>query len=516
MAESSRTRRVSQDRELPVQVVRGQALAYRLAYARSADSRASGDAGQDYLAVREGKRKIVFALCDGVSQSFYGDLAARYLGDALVAWLDEQLPAMTAPETIRKALTAYLRGLTGPATEEVQNRPLPSSIPQMLREVLEEKRALGSESTFVCGCIDLPGDGFPTGRIVLAWMGDSRLRLWMDGDAHPASLGGVFETAQRWSSRRGLVGGTLNVYVTPLQAAGKRVSRLMAYSDGLAAIDTWKEDPSNHDVQSVIAHAGEAATSDDISFLEVWLGPVPEHIEAIPVPAPLLLDVRLRQGRIRAAWRPVAGTHRYQVEVCDGGVRSWDVTGTDWESPELPPGEYRLRTRAWRDEAPGEWSEERQVSMPPPAEPEERPLHAAPRWRRVPLRAGCMAAAVLVFVGLVIVAGLALAGNEALLRLIFGPAQTLTPTITVKPAKTAMPSSTPTPAWVPTPTETPRSAESPTIAPTSQPTRAPSGAESPDPTPTPKPTGPPTDTSSPLLSPPAWGPIPAKTSEPWK
>jgi len=501
MAESSRTRRVSQDRELPVQVVRGQALAYRFAYARSADSRAAGDAGQDYLAVREGARKFVFALCDGVSQSFYGDLAACYLGDALVAWLEEHLPATTAPETIRKALTAYLQDLTGPATEEVQHRPLPSSIPQMLREVLEEKRALGSESTFVCGCIDLPGAEFPAGRIVLAWMGDSRLRLWMGGDAHPISLGGVFETAQRWSSRRGLVGGTLNVYVTPLQAAGKRVSRLMTYSDGLAAVDTWKEDPSNHAVQSVIARAGEAATSDDVSFLEVWLGPVPAHIEAIPVPAPLLLDVRLRQGRIRAAWRPVPGAHHYQVEVRDRGVRTWDATGTDWESAEVPPGEYRLRVRAWRDEAPGEWSEERQVSVPPLAEPRERPLPAAPRQRRVPLRAGCMAAAVLVFVGLAVVAGLALTDNGSLLRLIFGPARTPAPTITVKPAKTAMPPNTPTPTWTPTPTETPGVTESPTTMPAPEPTMLPTSMESPNPTPTLLPTKAPTEAVSPPPTP---------------
>lgn len=92
MADSSRTLKVPQGWESWVQVVRGQALAYRFAYARSADTRASGDVGQDYLAVREGPQTLVFALCDGVSQSFYGDLAARYLGDALVAWLGERLP----------------------------------------------------------------------------------------------------------------------------------------------------------------------------------------------------------------------------------------------------------------------------------------------------------------------------------------------------------------------------------------------------------------------------------------
>jgi len=469
-------------------------LAYRFAYARSADTRASGDIGQDYLAVREGPQTFAFALCDGVSQSFYGDLAAHYLGDALVAWIKEHLPPAMAPETIRTALTTYLQGLTGPATEEVRRHPLPPDIPQMLRDVLEEKRALGSESTFVCGRIDLPGADFPAGRIVLAWMGDSRLRLWMEDDAHVASLGGVFETAQRWSSRRGLVGGALNVYVAPLQATGQRASRLMAYSDGLAALDTWKEDPSNHAVQDMIARAGEAATSDDIAFLEVWLGPVPAHIEAVPLPVPLLLEVALREGRIRAAWRPVPGAQRYQVEVRDGEVRTWDVTGADWESLEMPPGEYRLRVRAWRDEARGEWSEERQVSVPPLPKPvERRPAVALRRWR-TSLRVGCVAAA-LIFIVLAALAGLTFH------RLVFGPTPTSTPTVTVTLVKTVIPTNTPTPTWTPTPTETPGVTESPTTMPAPQPTQVPTGMESPQATPIPEPTRPPTDALSPMPSP---------------
>jgi len=514
MAESSRTLRVSQDRELPVQVVRGQALAYRFAYARSADSRAAGDVGQDYLAARERERTFAFALCDGVSQSFYGDLAARYLGDALVDWLLERLPPAGDPGTIRTALTAHLRDLTGPATELVQRQPLPPDVPPMLRDVLNEKRALGSESTFVCGRIDLPDHDSPSGRIVLAWMGDSRLRLWRGDSALPVALGGVFETAQRWSSRRGLVGGTLNVHVAPLQQAGQPVTRLMAYSDGLSALDGRGQDLADQAIQALIARAGEAATSDDISFLEVWVGPVPLHIEKVPFPAVVLLDVGLYVRRIRAAWRPVAGARQYEVEVRDGKARRWQVSETTWESPEMSSGDYRLRVRAWRDEVPGEWSEERQVSVPSLVKPVKRRLFAVPREWRIPLRVGCVTAA-LGFVVLAILTGLALPETGPLHGLIFGPARTLTPTITVKPAKTTMPSSTPMPAWVPTPTETPRSTESPTIVPTSQPTRTPGGAKSPRPTPTPEPTEPPIDTSSPLPSPPPGGPTPAETPKPW-
>ncbi len=81
MAESSRTLRVSQDRELPVQVVRGQALAYRFAYARSADSRAAGDVGQDYLAAMRCAANYAFVnrqvLAYHARQSFEEVLAGK-------------------------------------------------------------------------------------------------------------------------------------------------------------------------------------------------------------------------------------------------------------------------------------------------------------------------------------------------------------------------------------------------------------------------------------------------------
>ena len=365
MTAEARIWRLRQDQELPVQVVRRQAFAYRMAYARSSDTRVANDVGQDYLVVLESEQMFVFALCDGVSQSFFGDLAARYLGDALVEWLSNELPPTMDIETCRRALTDHLQSLIGPATEEVQHFPLPTDIPPMLRDVLEEKRSLGSESTFVCGRIDWPSDNFPTGRVVLAWMGDSRLRVWSDDD-QGVDLGGVFDTAQRWSTRRGLVGGELNAYIAPLKSAGHSIKRLMAYSDGLVSMDRWERDPSNYAVQEMITRAGESATSDDISFLEVWLGEVPAHIEEtlLSLSAPVWLDVGVRDGHVRAAWRRVSGARRYEVKISDGETKIEWTTGTNWESPVMPAGDYRLRVRAWGDEAPGQWSKTDHVTVP--------------------------------------------------------------------------------------------------------------------------------------------------------
>lgn len=514
--------KVPQDRESVVQMVRRQALAYRFAYARAADTRAAGDVGQDYLTLREDAHSVVFALCDGVSQSFYGDLAARYLGDALVAWLGERLPATMSANAIRAALTVYLRELTGPATERVQRQPLPSDIPPMLRDVLREKQSLGSESTFVCGRVDLPGPSFPDGRVVLAWMGDSRLRLWQGDDVHAADLGGDFETSQRWSTRRGPVGGDPSVFVAPVAQGDRRVRRLMAYSDGLSTLDGVDEDLSNYTLQDLITQAGKAATSDDVSFLEIWLETVPSYVEEPPLQPPILLDVRAGEGVIRASWRPVVGADQYQAEIHtdDGDVQSWMTSDTRWESPEMPSGHYRLRVRARRDDVPGKWSEARDVTVPVaegmPSRPESpvrpKPVVPAPPSRRVPAILGCVGAA-LAFV--VLVGVLAGFPGGLLYDLIFRPTPTPTPTAPAIPTETATPTHTPTSTCTPCPTETPTLTPTLTWTPTYTPTAPviPTGTATPTHTSAPTCTLCPTET--PTLTPTlTWTPTTAPTEAP--
>jgi len=281
--------RVPQDSETQVQIVQRRSFSYRYAYARSTETRTANDSGQDYLVIREGDRTFVFALCDGVSQSFYGDLAARILGDALVDWLWQALPPMSDADAIQIALTAYLEELTAFATLEVQQQALPPDLPVMLREVLEQKRILGSESTFVAGRVDLPGPDLPDGRVILIWMGDSRLRLWESQpmtneesrSERTAELGNAFHTAERWSSRHGPVGGRPHVFVIPIEQNGHcQLAGLTVYSDGLTALDEFSYPVPNPTIQDLIARSSESATSDDISFLELWIGQLPDIVGA--------------------------------------------------------------------------------------------------------------------------------------------------------------------------------------------------------------------------------------------
>lgn len=253
--------------ETPVERHTG-AFSSRFAYARAAETKRAGDRGQDYLTCAEVGDSFVFALCDGVSLSFCGDIAAQILAVHLRDWLlDEERRSIVSIDMLRSQLTAELQALTSEATEAVNQLPLPPEVSGLLRDVLEEKRLLGSETTFVCGRVDLPSPIWPEGRLLLAWMGDSRLRLWGDGIEWSSSLPGEFRTAERWSTRRGLVGTTPHVFVSGLTKHA--FTHLAAYSDGFAALDVWEDLPDDRTLQAVLESSFRKPTSDDVSLIDL-------------------------------------------------------------------------------------------------------------------------------------------------------------------------------------------------------------------------------------------------------
>jgi len=249
--------RLAQDREHSPQWVRHPRMQWRYAYARAAETRAQGEVGQDVIVLDGRPERLNFALADGVSQSFYGDLAASALGDGLVGWLGQLAPGQTS-EQVSLGLAGLLEKLRVEVTEDVDVFPLPKDLPPMLLEVLNQKRQLGSESMFVCGSIWLD-----PGKLLLCWLGDIRCRLWRDG--REEKLEGLFRTQDRWSSRRGPVAGPPQLHFAPLQG----LSRLMIYSDGLASLDALPDPPTDEALQAAIDAAGRSPTSDDISFLDI-------------------------------------------------------------------------------------------------------------------------------------------------------------------------------------------------------------------------------------------------------
>lgn len=258
-----------QDRETPLQKADEKAFSYRYASSRAFETRAAGDCSEDYLALRYSERTFAFSLCDGVGQSFFGDLAARYLGKALIDWTWNNTPRTVDAGVVSAVLSRHLNALTREATRLISSHPLPPGIPGLLKEVLEQKRARGSESTFVCGRLDLPGSEFPCGRICLAWLGDSRVRLWGPKGEH--SLGAdLFKTEERWSTRRGPVGRAPHVFSAPLVQDGSRLfSALLAYTDGLTSLDSYEQTPTAPALLGLINEAQRSPYSDDITILDL-------------------------------------------------------------------------------------------------------------------------------------------------------------------------------------------------------------------------------------------------------
>jgi hypothetical protein len=196
----------------------------RYAYLRAPDAQASDEPGQDFLQVVHDGQRLAFALCDGVSQSFFGELAACILGEALTDWFWE-------PDDIERWLAARLHELSASASKRISAIDLPRDLSPLVSGVLEGKRVLGSESMFTAGGVHLVSS-----TITLSWMGDSRLRVWDNRQrerTHRLLGRAPLDTTQRWSSARGPVGEPRVVTVD-----SSNIRRIVAYSDGLAKLDS--------------------------------------------------------------------------------------------------------------------------------------------------------------------------------------------------------------------------------------------------------------------------------------
>ena len=322
-------------REHSPQTIRQPNFACRYAYMRSADSIATDELGQDYFALNSDQNVVAFALCDGVGQSFFGELAAKFLAEASVTWLQE---TTVQADEFADQFTTFLTNLVPAASEQVDNHPLPADIPPMLATVLEQKRQEGSQAIFVCGRLDFACTDYPDGRLFLAWMGDARLRFWHGSEERTALLGDRFRTAQRWSSRQGLVNGPLQTMVTSL--AG--VTRILAYSDGLPALDEEPTAPDDERLAQLIAAAMESPTSDDISLVDLLLDrPVPQQRQQLDTPSAISVD---ESGLI--AWDPVPGASGYELEFDQDPLSRRQVTMAHipWPAPAAESLNLRLRT----------------------------------------------------------------------------------------------------------------------------------------------------------------------------
>lgn len=243
--------------------------ACRYGYVRSMECRQAGESGQDYLALDIGDQGLSFVLCDGISQSYYGELAARMVGDRLLDWLAEAgEAARDEPEALRRHWDACSRELAASASQTIREHEISTDIQGMLREVLLDKKRLGSATVYCGGRIDFPCDAFPGGRLLLVWQGDIRCRIWNGtSEVTWSRLGNRFHTREQWNSIAGPTGGIPHLFMDRL-LHGARRGELLIYTDGLKVLDSHNPVTGQALAQAVASASGQPA-SDDISYLQV-------------------------------------------------------------------------------------------------------------------------------------------------------------------------------------------------------------------------------------------------------
>lgn len=262
---------IDQRLEYPLSSLQTGPFAIRCTYARSRETREGNDVGQDYITYQATNDGILFCVCDGVSQSFYGNLAAKYLGDSLLKWMLQSDGFHSADsEAIQRKLSSNLQQLTAPATEMINRYEIPSHIGGLFREVLEEKRAKGSETTFVCGKITFAA-GESKGRLTAAWLGDTMIRLLDHGNEISGGANG-FSQWNRWSTSRGVMGEGPSVLTMDVARDSGGPNCVQIFTDGLRGFSQWKRSPSDTELRRLMETSYSHAASDDVSFLEIgWV-----------------------------------------------------------------------------------------------------------------------------------------------------------------------------------------------------------------------------------------------------
>jgi hypothetical protein len=345
----------------------------------SHDSKASAEPGQDFLALHHTSGKTVFAVCDGVGASFLGHLAAQFLGVQLVEWLWKS-PAFESDAEFQYQLARFLNGLVSPARQSVERYRLSASLPPLVRTVLEEKRAYGSEAMFVCGQLQWPS-AHEAGSLALACLGDAEIQV-LERSHRSTLLTGRQE--DRWSTHRG-ARGTVKTITRP----ARDLVRLIAYSDGLRTLAADLPRLADDALDREMVRLGSNPLSDDLSLIDLALDerdmppahdtsaaarhghPVRDAPQGVHPQAPRFL---MPSGSYvypgdRLTWTAVPGARSYRVEqATSAAFDPSEVLFEDVPEPWLhlgasEPGPYCYRVRAQLASDTTGWSEPLRVTL---------------------------------------------------------------------------------------------------------------------------------------------------------
>lgn len=217
--------------------------------------------GQDFCAFQFDDRYTVGVVADGVSQSFFGNIAARVVGSALIASLWERRSAPPDEDEVRDQLEARQSTLA----DAVRDHKLSEALDPIVRSALNDARAEGSQTAFGGVVLDRRSK---TASIYL--LGD--ITAIVHGSSHGAEVVSALKRG-RWSSAAPSLRGRI------MRETRTHVASIMLKSDG--ADDRWGRESCDVIQGEIFCElAGSWAEDDDVSF--VWLATEPVSLSAAP------------------------------------------------------------------------------------------------------------------------------------------------------------------------------------------------------------------------------------------
>lgn len=235
-------------------------------FSRSADSFLYDTEGQDYFVFHDGIDNFCFVVCDGVGQSYFGQLAAAFLGEHLLTWLKNLDSEMLHDPNLAEQLSVYLNGLISSAQEMVIQHQLPTNLPNLQLMALTEQKNYGSEAVFVAGRVDFnSGTKDQSHLLNLFWLGDAQFHFY-DFKGNEFDFPGKWKNSERWSTKHGIKGADkVNHWVDKRPGVGK----LVAHSDGIKsrAAELFDLTNKSEEMNSVVQSLRSSPESDDISLI---------------------------------------------------------------------------------------------------------------------------------------------------------------------------------------------------------------------------------------------------------
>lgn len=276
------------------ELARGPFIFRFLSYRKSEDA-ALNLRSEDFIVSDLTQEKAVFALCDGVGSSFYGNIGSQILGEVLTSWLGKiSIPGNFSPlqasavtlwmGTLSTQLTSELNSKTALATSIVQKKEISSQDELVRLAEITQRDDFGTQSNFACGILWPQSISLPRGLILLFWLGNARIRLFSQNNDLTAQLGWGRDPNQLkevWSSKDGVV-GTIHAHVTDFAA----VTHVMAYSDGLENAEQHIRPNLEAAQLEKLVKYSQSVKDDDATFVEwsVMDGEIPGMADDMVLP----------------------------------------------------------------------------------------------------------------------------------------------------------------------------------------------------------------------------------------